>query len=294
MDVVVLDDLSTGHLENIAPFLNDLEFIRGDIRDRDLVSKAARKADLVFHQAALVSVPESVEKPRLSAEINDLGTLNVFEASRSAGVRRVVYASSSAIYGGIIQMPHHEGMTPRPNTPYGAHKLLGEHYASMFLELYGLEVVALRYFNVYGPRQDPTSPYSGVISIFLDRISQGQRPTVFGDGEQSRDFVHIQDIVTANFLAGEVPGAEGRAFNLGTGHAVSLNEMLELLSQLTGIAADPVYEPARAGDIRESRADVSLARQILGFEASLNFKEGLAWTLSWVKEQACFPREVVI
>lgn len=284
--MAVLDNLFTGRLENLAGLLPEVRFVQGDIRDRDLVHELSRGQDLVFHQAALTAVPLTVEDPRQSAEINDLGSLNVFLAARDGGVKRVVYASSSAVYGDHHPPPHHEAMPPEPNSPYAAHKLLGEHYAGLFKELYGLEIVCLRYFNVFGPRQDPASPYSGVISIFLDRLSQGLPPVIFGDGGQSRDFIYIDDVVRANFLAAEASGAAGQPFNIGTGLSVTLNEMLAALAQITGSWINPVYEPPRAGDIYASRAQMAKAAKYLGFKAEITFDQGLARTWTWHQTQA--------
>ena len=284
-ETVVLDDLSTGKLENLSGMGSGLKFIQGDIRDRELVADCAQGVDLVFHHAAEASVPRTVEDPVRSAEINDLGTLNVFLAARDQGVRRVVFAGSSAVYGSINEPPHVETMTPDLLSPYAAHKLLGEHYAAMFYGLYGFEIVSLRYFNVFGPRQDPSSPYSGVISIFMDRMRRGIPPTVYGDGGQSRDFIYVGDVVAANFMAAEKEGLAGKVFNVGTGRSVTLNRMLEILADLSGSPAHPVYEPARAGDVYASRAEVSLAAEVLGFTAGTSFEKGLGITWDWFRDQ---------
>ena len=282
--MIVVDDLSTGIRDNLKPFEDRLTFIQGDIRDAGMLERYCTGVDYVFHHAALAAVPVSVEKPVLSAEINDIGTLNVFSAAARAKVKRVVYASSSAVYGNQETLPHSETMPPRPGSPYAAHKLLGEHYAAMFGDLYGLGVVSLRYFNVYGPRQNPSSPYSGVISIFMDRYLKGQTPTVFGDGGQSRDFVFVKDVVQANFLAAETGDADGRFVNIGTGRAVTVNRMLELLSEITDTSVTAAYAAPRAGDIYESRADVSLAGDLLGFTAQTEFSQGLGETWDWFRQ----------
>jgi UDP-glucose 4-epimerase len=279
--VVVLDDLSTGRRANIASVAGRCRFVRGDVRDRLLVDDCARGADYIFHHAAQAAVPLSIDDPILSAQVNDLGTLNVFLAGRDAGVRRIVSASSSAVYGDNPVVPHVETTPPTPDTPYAAHKMLGEQYGAMFLNYFGLEVVSLRYFNVYGPRQDPSSPYSGVISIFMDRLAQGLAPTVFGDGEQTRDFIHVSDVVRANFLAVQARDVAGLALNVGCGREVSLNQMLDLLGDITGVRIEAAYEPARPGDPRRSRADIDLARQKLGFTAKTTFAHGLADTWDW-------------
>jgi len=283
-DVVVLDNLTTGRLENLEHCFKEINFVQGDIRDRDLVFKLARGADRVFHHAAVTAVPETVDDPFTSAEVNDLGCLNVFSAARSAGVGRVVYASSSAVYGDTETLPHRESMIPSPNSPYAAHKLLGEHYAAIFRDLYDLEIVPLRYFNVFGPRQDPGSTYSGVISIFMDRLFKGRQPVVYGDGGQRRDFIYVQDVVEANFLAAETPGLAGRAINVGTGRAAGILNLLEIMSRLTGVEAAPSFEAHRPGDIYESRADVSRARELLGFSARTPLETGLARTLDWFRK----------
>ena len=280
-EVKVLDDLSTGRLENLAFGQNRLEFVQGDIRDRDLVFRAARSSDVIFHHAALASVPKTVEDPVASSEINDLGTLNVFLAARDAGTARVVYASSSAIYGSTTHLPHVETMLPDPNSPYAAHKLLGEHYALMFKGLYGVDIVTLRYFNVFGPRQDPSSPYSGVISIFMDRMLGSQPPTIYGDGGQSRDYIFVKDVVRANFLAALGAGAAGGVYNIGTGKSHTLHQLLEMLQEFSGNSLKPIHRPARAGDVYESRADTSRAEKELGFRAETPFREGLAATWEW-------------
>lgn len=279
--VTVLDNFSFGHRENLSHCMDRINLVEGDIRDRDLVRQTALGTDLVFHHAALASVPLTVKDPVQSAEINDLGTLNVFLAAREAGVRRVVYASSSAVYGPEPVMPHHEGLIPRPDTPYAAHKLLGEHYAAMFGKLYGLEVVSLRYFNVFGPRQDPSSPYSGVISIFMEKIRNRETVPVYGDGGQSRDFIYIGDVVRAVFLAAETTGAAGRPINIGAGLSVTINQTIDIMSDLTRQRITPRYAPPRPGDIYASRAAVDLARDILGFQAGVSFEQGLAETWEW-------------
>ena len=234
----------------------------------------------------MASVPKTVEDPLASAEINDLGTLNVFLAAREAGATRVVYASSSAVYGSTTHLPHVETMLPDPNSPYAAHKLIGEHYARMFRDLYGVEIVSFRYFNVFGPRQDPGSPYSGVISIFMDCLLKGQPPTIYGDGEQSRDYIYVKDVVRANFLAALGAGLAGRVYNIGTGQSQTLHQLLANLQDLSGKTTQPVYEPVRAGDVYESRADISRAAGELPFRAETSFRDGLAATWACVAKAA--------
>ena len=284
LDVVVLDDFSTGHEKNLAHCLERINLVRGDVRDKDVVSNCCRGVDLVFHHAALTAVPVSVDDPRLSAEVNDLGTLNVMLAAREAGVLRVVYASSSAVYGDNPELPHVETMPPTPNSPYAAHKLLGEWYGTMFGDLHGQEIVSLRYFNVFGPRQDPSSPYSGVISIFMERLSAGLPLTVYGDGGQSRDFVYVADVVAANFAAADVPAAAGKCFNIGVGRAVTLLEMIGILGDLVGAPVEKRHEPPRVGDVYHSLANVDRATEILGFAPGVSFRDGLARTYEWFKK----------
>ncbi len=274
-EVVVLDDLSTGKLENLVAVRGDVAFLEADVTDAARVREAARGCEVIFHQAALVSVPRSVAEPKLSAEINDLGTVNVFEAARNERVRRVVLASSAAVYGMRHAPPHVETLPPDPATPYAAHKLLGEHYARFYAAAYGIESFALRYFNVYGPRQDPSSPYSGVISIFADRLARGTKPTLFGDGLQSRDFVHVADVVQANLAAATAPGADGTALNVGTGRAVTILELWRTMAKVAGRSDEVTFAPARMGDIVASLAATALARERIGFEAGISLSEGL-------------------
>jgi nucleoside-diphosphate-sugar epimerase len=272
--VRVMDNLSTGHERNLAGL--DVEFVRADVRDREAVLAAAAGADGVFHEAALVSVPESVEKPEENHEINITGTLNVLLAARRSGVRRVVLASSAAIYGENPELPKREDMLPEPLSPYAIGKLAGEYYLGVFAGLYGLQTVSLRYFNVYGPRQDPRSMYSGVISKFSDVLAAGGTPTVFGDGGQTRDFVFVKDVARANLLAMATERAgRGEVFNIGTGRRVSLLDLLATLAGILGRTVQPVLAPPRAGDIRHSVSDISRAAAVLGFTPATPLSEGL-------------------
>lgn len=275
-EVRVIDNFSTGKRENLAGFGKDVAVIEGDIRDGDAVARAVDGCDLVFHEAAIVSVPYSVEHPRETHDVNIEGTLNVLLAARNAKVRRVVFASSAAIYGEEPTLPKTEAMLPEPISPYGVEKVTAEYYLRCFTSIYGLETVALRYFNVFGPRQDPSSPYSGVISVFVNRILAGRSISIFGDGEQSRDFVYVEDVVSANILAATVPRAAGRVYNVARGERTSL---LELAARL-GDAADvrPVIEhlEPRAGDIRHSLADITRARTELGYTPEVTVADGLA------------------
>lgn len=283
--VTVLDDLSAGKEANLEKVRQQITFIRGSITDREAVEKACRGADYVLHLAARTSVPRSVKQPLETNQINVDGTLNVLVAARDAGVRRVVFASSSSIYGDTPTLPKHEGMPPAPISPYGVSKLVGELYGRVFHRTYGLDFVALRYFNVFGPRQDPGSPYSGVLSLFIAAMRNGGEPNVFGDGEQSRDFTFVQNVVAANLQALETPGIGGRAFNLGTGGRYTLNYTLQLLEGFSGKQAKAKHGPPREGDIRDSQADISLAAQSFGYQPQVNFEAGLRKTWDWYTAQ---------
>ena len=284
-DVIVLDDLSAGKEANLQKVWQQITFIRGSITDRETMAKACRGADYVLHLAARTSVPGSVKRPLETNQINVDGTLNVLVAARDAGVRRVVFASSSSIYGDTATLPTHEATPLEPISPYGVSKLAGELYGRVFHRTYGLDFVVLRYFNVFGPRQDPGSPYSGVLSLFISAMRDGGQPNVFGDGEQSRDFTYVENVVTANLQACEMPGIAGRSFNLGTGGRYTLNYTLQLLAGFAHRAAKPKYGPPREGDIRDSQADISLAQQILGYEPEVTFEAGLHKTWDWYLER---------
>jgi UDP-glucose 4-epimerase len=281
--VTVIDNLATGRLENLAHVADRITFIEGNILDDTLLTRAAAGCEVVFHQAAVVSVPKTVEDPVGSAAVNDLGTVKVLEAARSAGSRRVVLASSSAVYGDDPALPKTEAMTPRPLTPYAVQKLTGEYNARLYQDLYGLETVCLRYFNVFGPRQDPSSPYSGVISIFMSRAAENVAPTIYGDGGQFRDFIYVRDVVTANLLSATRPGVGGCVFNVGTGKQVTINRLWDIVQGLGGIEKPAAHGEPRAGDIRESVADIGLAEELLGFSPACGFEAGLEKTFSWFK-----------
>lgn len=274
--VVVFDNLSSGKLENLAPFRESVQFVEGDIRDHDAVERAMQGCDTVFHQAALVSVPYSVDHPQETHDVNLQGTLNVLEAARAAKAKRLVFASSAAIYGDDPELPKNEDMLPSPISPYGIEKLSGEYYLSVWARLFGLETVALRYFNVFGPRQDPSSPYSGVISIFVDRYLKGQVPKIFGDGEHCRDFVYVGNVVDANVRAATTRGVSGRVYNVGCGKRTTLNALAKELMRLTGATTSPEHAPERAGDIRESVASIERARKELGYDPQVDVAEGLS------------------
>ncbi len=281
--VTVLDNLSSGYLENLEAFRKDIDFVEGDIQDKDLLMQVTRDCDVVFHQAAVVSVTKTVEKPVESTLVNDLGTLSVLEAARQNSVKRVVMASSSAVYGDDPQLPKVESMRPVPLSPYAVQKLTNELYAGLYFGLYGVQTVCLRYFNVFGPRQDPSSPYSGVISIFMQRAAGGQAPVIYGDGEQTRDFVYVEDVVRANIKAATSEKAPGEVFNVGTGEKISVNALWSAISGLAGCDAQPVHEPARAGDIVHSLAGIRKADDLLGFQASVPLLDGLSQTFSWYR-----------
>ena len=281
--VTVIDNLSTGRKENLAHVADRIDFIEGDILDEPLLARAAAGCEVVFHQAAVVSVPKTVEDPVGSAAVNDLGTVKVLEAARSAGGRRVVLASSSAVYGDDPALPKNEEMPVRPLTPYAVQKLAGEFNARLYHDLYGMETVCLRYFNVYGPRQDPSSPYSGVISIFMSRALENAAPTIHGDGAQFRDFIFVRDVVTANLLSAVMPGVGGRVMNVGTGTHVTINRLWEMVQALGGLETPADYGPSRSGDIRESVADIGLAAKLIGFSPACGFEAGLEKTFGWFK-----------
>ena len=282
--VIVLDDLSSGKEDNLAEVRSKISFIKGSITDLEAVRKAMQSADYVIHLAARTSVPRSVKDPIDTNKINVEGTLNVLVAARDAKVKRVVFAASSSAYGETPTLPKVETMQPEPISPYGVAKYAGELYAQMFGRVYGLENVSLRYFNVFGPRQDPDSPYSGVLAKFCTAFLEKTQPLVFGDGEQSRDFTFVENAVAANLLACEAPNASGKVFNIGTGTRVTLNQTLALLTNLTGNELETKYEPPRDGDIRDSQADITQARDILNYEALVTFEEGLRRTVEWYRE----------
>ncbi len=282
--VRVLDNLATGRETNLAALQGRAQLIRGDLRNLEAVRAAVEGVEVVFHQGALASVPRSIADPVTSLEININGTQNVLQAARDAGVRRVVYASSSSIYGNTPTLPKHEQMQPHPVSPYAIHKLTGELVCEVFTSIYGLETVALRYFNVFGPRQDPTSEYAAVIPRFLTALIHKRRPIVFGDGEQTRDFTYIANVVQANLLAATSRAAVGYAMNIGCGEQVSLNTVLHLAGELLGVTPDVEYREPRPGDVRDSLADISLAQLLLGYKPIIGFGEGLALTLATLRK----------
>lgn len=282
--VVVLDDLSAGKEDNLAETRNKVSFIKGSINDIEAVRRSMHEADYVIHLAARTSVPRSVKDPLESNRVNVEGTLNVLMAARDAKVKRIVLAASSSAYGETPALPKVETMQPNPISPYGVTKFVCELYGQVFGRVYGLQNVSLRYFNVFGPRQDPGSPYSGVLSRFCTAFLEGTEPLVYGDGEQTRDFTYIDNVVQATLLACEAPAANGRVFNVGTGQRFSLNQTLELLREISGNKLEAKYDAPRDGDIRDSQADVTLARELLGYEPTVNFSEGLRRTFAWYRE----------
>lgn len=283
-EVVVLDNFSTGRRENIAAIeARGLEVVEGDVRDEKTVRECTQGCSLVYHEAAVVSVPYTVEHPQESHDVNIQGTLNVLQAARAAKVNRVVFASSAAIYGEEPTLPKVETMKPEPISPYGVEKITGEHYLATWAKLFGLETVALRYFNVFGPRQDPSSPYSGVISIFVDRILAGRGLTFFGDGKQIRDFVYVSNVVDANILAGTKPGVSGRAYNVACGKKTTLLELATLIERAAAKTVERSFADPRAGDIKESVADIERARKDLSYAPAVDVEEGIRHLVEHVR-----------
>jgi nucleoside-diphosphate-sugar epimerase len=284
-EVAVIDNLLTGHERNLAEVRDRITFHTADIRDFDSIAPIIRGADLVFHEAAIPSVPKSIDNPVPSHEVNIDGTFNVCRAAAQGGVRRLIYAASSSAYGDTDELPKIETMLPRPKSPYALQKLAGEYYLTVFAECYGLETVSLRYFNVYGPRQDPSSPYSGVLSIFARCILARQAPTIFGDGETSRDFTYVEDVVALNLKAAQARIQPGKVYNAGNGGRITLNEAWRLLQKIEGVEIPAKYGPPRAGDVRDSQADTTLACTELGHDPKFTFEEGLRLTLEWYKSE---------
>lgn len=277
--VRVLDDLSSGHEENLAAARDRIELLRGDIRDTGALSRAVPGADVVFHQAAIASVPRSVEEPFETHDVNLNGTVRLLEVARDMGVRRVVFAASAAAYGEGGQLPKREEMAAAPASPYALQKYAGECYCSLFSRFHGLETVSLRYFNVYGPRQSPSSAYASVIPLFVAACERREGARINGDGEQTRDFVFVGDVVQANLLAADAAGVSGTTMNVASGRSTSVNELLETIQEVTGVRVPPKHSEARPGDVRHSRADISRARRQLGFEPKTTLLEGLRDTV---------------
>jgi UDP-N-acetylglucosamine/UDP-N-acetyl-alpha-D-glucosaminouronate 4-epimerase len=280
-----VDNFSTGKRENVAEILDRIDFREADILDTDAMHQACSSVDFVLHEAAIPSVPKSVLDPLGSNRANIDGTVNLLVAARDAKVKRVVYAASSSAYGDTPTLPKHEAMKPDPISPYAVQKLASEHYMVSFYRCYGLETVCLRYFNVFGPRQDPSSPYSGVLAKFITQMLRGEQPTIFGDGEQSRDFTYIDNVVDANLLACSAPAARaaGQVFNIATGRRITLNETFQSLQSLTSYTGKPRYGPERGGDIQHSLADITKAAANLGFQPTVDFEQGLRRTVDWYR-----------
>ncbi|SFI26437.1 SDR family oxidoreductase [Planctomicrobium piriforme] len=285
VQVRVLDNLFTGHLRNLEHVAGEIEFINGDVRDADAVTTAVQGMDVVFHQAALASVPLSIENPLATHEVCVTGTVNILNAARLSGVRRVVFAGSSSAYGDSPVMPKREDQVPEVLSPYAAAKVAGEYYCQSFASAYDLEVVRLRYFNVFGPRQDPKSPYSAVIPLFAAALLEGRTPRIYGTGEQSRDFVHVSNVVRANLLAATTPGVSGKVYNVAGGRTISVLELLQLICQGLDCPFSPEFYPPRAGDVLHSWADISAIRQDLGYEPTVTLAEGLVDTLAYYRDE---------
>jgi len=283
--VAVIDNLATGKLSNLKHIRDKISFYEDDIRDRKALDTAVKDCGVIFHQAAVVSVPQTVEDPVGSAMVNEIGTLSVLESARKHNVKRVILASSCAVYGDDPKLPKNENMIPKPLSPYAVQKLTGEYYARLYHDLYGLETVCLRYFNVYGPRQDPTSPYSGVISIFMSKAVSKEAPVIYGDGKQYRDFVFVNDVVSANLLAASIDEASGKIINIGTGKYVAIDSLWKMACHLCSLNIKPEYKTPRDGDIVESVANINQAKAVLGFNPEYSFEKGLKITFDWYKDK---------
>jgi nucleoside-diphosphate-sugar epimerase len=281
--VRVADSLITGKRSNLD-HIPQVEFVEGDLADLDFARRVVKDCEFVLHQAAIPSVPRSVTDPITSNRANVDATLNTLVAARDAGVRRLVFAASSSAYGDTPTLPKHEGMPTNPLSPYALQKVVGEDYLRMFTRLYGLETVSIRYFNVFGPRQDPTSPYSGVISVFATALLQNRPPKIFGDGEQTRDFTYVANVVDGVLRACEAPGASGEVINVATGGRISLNMLFATMKKVIGGTVQPEYHESRAGDVRDSQADIAKARRILKYEPTVSFEDGLRKTIEWYRE----------
>ena len=283
--VRVVDSLITGKRRNLDG-VPGAEFIEGDLANLEVARRAVAGVDFVLHQAAIPSVPRSVQDPIASNRANIDASVNVLVAARDAGVKRLVYAGSSSAYGNTPTLPKQEDMPTAPLSPYALQKLVAEQYAAMFTRLYGLETVTIRYFNVFGPRQDPSSPYSGVISLFISALAEGRRPTIYGDGEQTRDFTYVANVVDGVLRACAAPGASGTVINVATGGRISLNALFRTLRDILGVRVEPIYAEPRAGDVRDSQADITRARTLLGYEPTVSLEEGLRKTVEWYRESA--------
>jgi UDP-glucose 4-epimerase len=283
--VRVLDDFSSGKRTNLADVEGRIEIVEGSILDEATVERAMDGVEIVYHEAAIPSVPRSIAAPLASHQANATGTLNVLEAARRKSVRRVIYAGSSSAYGETPTLPKVESMATAPLSPYAVSKLAGEHYCQVYARAFGVETVVLRYFNVFGPRQDPNSQYAAVIPRFVTAALEGRRPVIFGDGTQSRDFCFIDNVIEANLLAADAREASGKVFNVACGRATDLNQVVKLIASALDIPLDPTYETGRVGDVKHSLADISAARKILGYTAAVSFEDGLLRTIEWYKRQ---------
>jgi nucleoside-diphosphate-sugar epimerase len=281
-----VDNFSTGKKQNLAGIWDGIEFHEADLLDLNALQRACQGVDFVLHEAALPSVPKSVQDPLGNNRANVDGTVNLLIAARDAKVKRVIYAASSSAYGDSPSLPKHEDMTPRPVSPYAVAKLAGEHYMGSFYRCYGLETICLRYFNIFGPRQDPSSPYSGVLAKFITQMLNGEQPTIFGDGTQSRDFTYIDNVIEANLLACKAPAAAlGQTFNIATGHRFDLNQTFNMLKKITGYSGQVKYAPERAGDVKHSLAEISRAEKHLGYKPKVEFQKGLEKTVAWYRTE---------
>ena len=283
--VRVLDDFSTGRRENLAPFLERIDLVEGDLRDLPTVRRAVEGVDYILHQAALPSVQRSIDDPLATNAANITGTLNLLLAAHEAGARRAVFAASSSIYGDSPTLPKREDMLPQPKSPYAVSKLTGEHYCRAFTEVHGLETACLRYFNVFGPYQDPASEYAAVIPKFITAMLRGKPPTVYGDGHQSRDFTYVSNVVHANLLAATAPGVAGRVLNIACGQRYTLLDLIAILNEILDTHITPVHTAPRPGDVRHSLADITAAQEALGYQAKVDFHEGLRRTVGWYRGQ---------
>jgi nucleoside-diphosphate-sugar epimerase len=284
--VRVLDDFSTGHRKNLAEIAAQIDLLEGDIRNPAAVREAVAGCEVIFHLAALGSVPRSVDDPAGTHDVNITGSLNILMAARDAKVRRIVYSASSSAYGDTPTLPKREDMLPQPLSPYAVSKLAVEHYLAAFYNCYGLQSVSLRYFNVFGPRQDPSSTYAAVIPAFVSRMVRGQRPIIFGDGEQSRDFCYIENVVNANLLAAEAKQTQAEAMNIACGERITLNEIVKLLNASLGTRIEPEYRESRPGDVRHSLADLAVAKRVIGYEPKIMFADGLKRAIQWYRTNA--------
>lgn len=282
--VRVIDNLSTGSIKNLEGILDQVEYIDGDIRDLSTIQKASESIKYIFHQAAVPSVPRSIENPVDSNQSNIDGTLNVLLAARDQRVKRVIYAGSSSVYGDTPDLPKKEDMKPHPLSPYAVTKLTGEYYCQVFSDVYGLETVTTRYFNVFGPRQNPESQYAAVIPKFIDAFLRGNPPTVFGDGEQTRDFTFVDNVVHANILCSKAKKTSGEVINIATSSRISLNELISILKEITDRDIDPVYADPRKGDVRHSLADISRAQKMIGYQPIVDLNQGLRKTIQWMQK----------